>query len=324
MLRSSLLVALLAGAACGLGPFSDEGGGADNLPSLGAGPYRLLEADFDTPADEPYVHAQQVVSLLDPAVLERDDQGFDIFYSKLEEGTSEIWHVGLPDIHELVDTAPRRVLQADAPWEEGNVGGAALLVDGDRLILYYHGGTTSPAIGRAVSTDGGNTFVKDAANPIVDEGMDPHVVLFEESWLMVHVDAEQQRILLRESENGINFSTPPARELLAARSGIDFAFDQLGLRGPVLDLRKTLDGGLHYGLFYTGLGRGDPEAIEAIGYVGSFDSVLWERFLEGEPILQAGPTGGGGAAPVIGGSSSLLFFHQLRQGRGRIGVATSP
>ncbi len=321
--KASFIAGLVLLCACGLGPFAGEGGGADNLPSSGTGPYLLLPADFDTPADEPYVHAQPIVSLLDPAVLPRSDQGFDIYYTKVDEDTREIWRAELPSTDDIINGPPEQILVADSGWEQGSVGGAAIVAFGQNLILYYHGGVSEPAIGRALSTDGGQTFIKDAGNPIIDEGLDPHVAVHEGRWYLAHVDPQEERIFLRESSDGISFSDP--REVLAIRSGLDTAFDQLALRAPALDLQATVDGGLRFGLFYSGLGfstADDP--IESIGYLGSFDGEQWHRFMAGEPILKPGPTGAGGASPIVGATSSLLFFHQLRQGRGRIAVATSP
>ncbi len=323
MKNAIVLLSLWALAACGMGPFAGEGGGDDNLPTSGTGPYLPLPADFDTPADEPYVLALPVVSLLDPSVYQRGDGGFDIYYTKVDDDSSEIWRADLPSLQELPVGIPEAVLVADSPWEEGRVGGASLVIDGSRMVLYYEGGLASVAIGRAVSSDGGRTFVKDDNNPIIANAGDPHVTLFEGRWYLAHVGPEQERIFISESNDGTTFAS--VRQALDARLGVDTAFDQLALRSPALHLRTTLSGSIHYGLFYTGLGFGSAdEPIEAIGYVGSFDGEVWQRFMGGEPILQPGPSGAGGASPIVGATESLLFFHQLRQGRGRIAVATSP
>ena len=306
--------------ACSVGPFAGEGGGADNLPSLGAGPYRLLPADFDTSADEPYVVAKPIVSLLDPAVIATDNGAFEIYFAQIDDVQSEIWRVELASIYELLQDTPEQVLVADSAWEEGQVGAPCVVVDGDTTILYYQGGSDTPAIGRAVSTDGGRSFTKDPGNPIVSQGRDPYVSRHGEQWFMVYADLAEQKILMRESSEGQDFSE--ARELITARSGQEEAFDSQGLRSPALSVRDTLDGGMHFGLFYTGLSLNlDGELVEAIGYQGSFDTEHWERYLAGEPILDAGPAGAGGPAPVIGTSSAHLFFHQRRQSRGRIAVA---
>jgi hypothetical protein len=320
--KALLSLFLLPLAACGMGPFAGEGGGAENLPSCATGPYTLLEADFDTPADEPYVLAQPVVSLLDPAVLEREDAGFDIYYTKVDDNSSEIWRADLPDVRELINGAPEQILVADSDWEQGSVSAPAVVIHGEEIVLYYQGGQDPVGVGLARSTDGGRSFVKDANNPIVTDARDPHVTTLEGRWYMVHVDPQEQRILLRESENGIDFAD--AREVLATRPGVDTAFDQLALRAPALKLHTTLNGGLLFSLFYSGLGYSNAEnPIESIGYLGSFDGIAWERFMTGEPILLPGPTGAGGASPIVGATGSKLFFHQLRQGRGRIALATS-
>jgi hypothetical protein len=322
MTRKSLWPLLLL-AACGMGPLAGEGGGADNLPSAGAGPYLLLPADFDTPADEPYVHSQQIVSLLDPAVLPRGDGGFDIYYTKLDAGSSEIWRVFLPAIDELIVGEPEQVLVADSDWEQESIGGACLLREGEDLLLYYYAGDQTKGIGLARSRDGGQSFSKEAGNPLLVDAVDPFVALHKGRWYMVHGDPEGTRLLLREGSDGLVFSDP--REVLRARSGVDTAFDQLEVRAPALDIKSTLEGGLHFGVFYSGLGYSNADdPIESIGYAGSLDGENWQRSMAGEPILDPGPTGAGGAAPVVGPSKSLLFFHQLRQGRGRIAVATSP
>lgn len=308
-------------AGCGLGLFDEGSGGADNLPISGAGPYRLQEPDFETPADEPYVVAQAIVSLLDPAVLPLDETSYEIFYSRLDDESSEIWRVVLPAISELPGE-PTQVLRADAAWEEGAVGAAAVLRGDDSLVLYYRGGVDTPAIGRAISAGDGQPFVKDPDNPIAS-GDDPFVALVDGRYIMLHTDAEHRRIFWRESEDGRRFDE--AREILARRTGTPLAFDSERVAGPALVATPTLDDRQHFGLFYAGSRRDEAdELVEAIGYAGSFEGYSWERSLDGQPIFAAGPTGAGGPAPVIRASRATLFFHQPRQGRGRIGVALSP
>lgn len=308
---------------CGMGPFAGEGGGADNLPSAGAGPYTSIPADFDTPAEEPFVYSQPIVELLDPAVLAAEAGGFHIYYTKIEDDRSEIWRVYLPEVGALIEGLPERVLEADVEWEEGQVGGASLVEDGQDLLLYYYAGETNTGIGRARSSNGGQSFTKELGNPLVVGAIDPYVVLHGERWFMVSGNADGSALALREGDDGITFSEPT--EILRPRRGVDTAFDQLELRAPALDVKTTLDGGLHFGVFYSGLGYGSgDDPLESIGYIGSFDGLQWQRFMAGEPILQPGPGGAGGAAPLVGPSRSLLFYHQPRQGRGQIALATSP
>jgi hypothetical protein len=321
MKNAAIGVLACALAACGMGPFADEGGGSSNLPVSGAGPYRVLSDDFDTPAEEPYVLAQPIVSLSDPAVLSRDDGGFDLYYTRQEDDTREIWHVTLSSIHELPGT-PRQILVADQPWEEGRIGSVSVVEDGDSLVLFYHAGAEGQMLGRAESRDGGATFVKNES-PIVDEAYDGSVTLFDGRWFFVHVDEGEGRVLLRESDDGLVFSE--AREIVEARYAIDGTFDQRALRSPALHLQETLSGETHFGLFYTGVSiDNEGNATEGIGYMGSHGGVEWQRFLEGLPILNPGAAGAGAPSPVVGTSSAHLFFHQPRQGRGRIAVGISP
>lgn len=305
-----------------MGIFADEGGGADNLPISGAGPYRLEDPDFDTPADEPYVVAQAAVSLLDPAVQVLEDGHYEIFYTRIDDTSSEIWSVTLASIHELPDTAPRLTLAADQGWEEGAIGAAALLREDEALVLYYRGGVDTKAIGRARSAGPGEPFVKDPGNPLAP-GDDPSVIRIGGRYIMVHSDQAHHQILWRESDDGRDFGE--AREIFARRTGTAQAFDQWRVSGPALVAVPTLDGSEHYGLFYAGSRRNpSDELVQAIGYASSFDGTNWQRFLGGEAIFASGATGAGGPSPVIGPSEARLFFHQPRQGRGRIGVALSP
>ncbi len=323
-LRAFLVYVALASAstACGLGLFADEGGGADNLPLRGAGPYRVQAPDFDTPADEPYVVAQPIVSLLDPAVLGDEIQGYEIFYTRIEDQSSEIWQVELPSIDQLPSSAPQPVLAADADWEQGVVASPSLFVDGEARLLYYRGGVDQRAIGRARSEGPGQPFVKDPGNPLF-AGDDPFLAKSGERSFLVYCDPEHRRIYLRESEGDDEFGE--AQEILARRTGSELAFDRLAVSAPALLITPTLEGSLHFGLFYAGTTRNQAdEAVEAIGYVARFEGESWQRFLKGTAIVDAGPAGAGGPAPVIGVSSATLFFHQPRQGRGRIAVALAP
>lgn len=305
---------------CGLGPFAEEGGGSQNLPQHGGGPFTPLPVDFDTPADEPYVVVKQTKSLLDPSVEEQEDGTFLIHFTRLDEESSEIWKAVLPGIHELSGEI-QPVLSADQDWEQGRVRSVSLLRQGDRVTLYYEGGVSERSIGRAVSIDGGETYSKDSNNPIV-EGIDPFITQTSDGQVLVYADRQNQRIELRESDGGESFG--PAREILRA-SFQELAIDSVGVAAPALRITRTIDGQELYGLYYTGWSLdNDDEIVESIGYQASFGGVHWERFIEGEAIVDPGLFGSGGPAPVIGPVSGLLFYHQKRQGRGRITVAESP
>lgn len=321
-LRNILWVVALSSLACGLGPFAEQGGGDDRLPQSGAGPYVFAAADFDTSADEPYVLAQPIVSLTDPWVHILDDGRYEIFYTRSTEVESEVWRVRLESLDALPAEAPERVLAPSADWEGSVVRAPSLVVRGSEFFLYYEGGDDAPSIGLARSTDGGQTFVKDVSNPVITEAGDPDVIATEDSWLMVYIDPLGEQVLLREGQSAAVFGAP--RSLVSARLGAG-TFDSLGIQSPALRRQTSAAGREHFGLFYAGLGpNADGEETSSIGYQGSFDLQQWTAFLEGEPILAAGPAGAGGPAPVLDGTDSLLFVHQARQGRGRLAVAFGP
>ncbi|MBL4633674.1 MAG: hypothetical protein JKY56_07370 [Kofleriaceae bacterium] len=325
MSHLSRTCALLLGysliSGCGLGPFAEEGGGSDNLPIHGGGPFTPLPVDFDTPADEPYVVVTATKSLLDPSVEQQDDNTFLIHYTRLDEEGSTIWKVDLPSIHEVSGT-PELVLSADQDWEQGQVRSVSLLREGEKVTLYYEGGDLDPAIGRAVSIDGGQTYVKDVNNPIV-EGLDPNITKAEGRHILVYADMANQRIMLRESPDELSFG--PARVILAARSSEQGTIDQAGVAAPALRISRTLDGQELFGLYYEAWSLdNDGEVFETVGYQASFGGEKWERFLDGNEIVDSGLFGSGGPSPILGPVSGLLFYHQKRQGRGRIAAAESP
>ncbi len=322
-LRITLALVALSLQACGLGPFAESGGGDDSLPQSGAGPYEFAPPDFETPADEPYILAQPVVSLTDPTGRLLDDGRYEIFYTRKDSEGSEIWRVRLESLDALPAEPPELVLEASLDWEEGVVRSPTLVVEGSELFLYYQGSDENPSVGLARSSDGGLSFQKDPANPLVSAARDPDVIVGEETWLMVYVDPAGEEVLLREGVGATAFGE--ARSLVRARIGTANAFDSVGIRGPALRRQVSSAGREHFGLFYAGEGTtSDGDRISSIGYQGSFDLQEWAAFLDGEPILEAGPAGAGGPAPLLDGTKSLLFIHQRRQGRGRLAVAFGP
>ncbi|MCP4443830.1 MAG: glycoside hydrolase family 32 protein [Myxococcales bacterium] len=317
------IVLVLALASCGMGPFAGEGGGDDNLPQSGAGPYLFAASDFETPADEPYILSQPIVSLTDPAVLEAPEGGYDVYYTRSDDEGSEIWKVSLHSLVELPLSPPERVLTADSEWEAGVVRAPSVVEVGAELFLYYEGGRDDPSIGLARSTDGGRSFSKVVGNPVVTFAKDPEVIIAGDRWLLVSGDIEGEQIVLRESNDGVSFGE--SRALITARLGREGVFDSSGIAAPALRLTVSPSGREHYGLFYAGVGNdSDGDLVSAIGYQGSFDTLEWFAFLQGEPILAAGSAGAGGPAPLLYGNESLLFVHQRRQGRGRLAVAFGP
>tara|TARA_R110002096_G_scaffold16898_14_gene58184 strand:+ start:22461 stop:23435 length:975 start_codon:yes stop_codon:yes gene_type:complete len=322
-LRKLLVLSSMSLAACGLGPFAEPGGGGENLPQSGAGPYLFPAPDFDTPVDEPYLLAQPVVSLTDPSVRILSSGDYEIYYTRNTDEGSEIWRLRLESLTSLPLTPPELVLAPSEAWEGTGLRAPSIVAGESEVFLYYEGGDETFAIGLARSADDGQTFVKHGSSPLIEDAAGPDVIAVDDYWLMVHADPEGSQIFLREGSDVDSFGEP--RSVASARLGVQGAIDSLGIGAPALRRQISSAGREHYGLFYAGLGaNSEGEAVSSIGYYGSFDLLAWTAFLGGGPILDAEPSGAGGPAPVLSGTNSLLFVHQARQGRGRIAVAIGP
>jgi hypothetical protein len=317
-------------AACGVGPFDDEPGGRDNLPTRAAGPYDKTEIDFDTPADEPYVVADIAANVRDPSPLARSGGGFRLWYTREDpaEGSAEIWYAELPDVHSVPDVPARLALAADAAWEEGFVGEPSVVdLGGGHLVLYYRGGIAAPAVGRADSTDDGASWQKHAGNPLLDGALSPAAALLTDTTMLYFLDPDSPGIQLANAPDGVEFSRRP-KPVIETRPGLPEAFDTLAVADPFALVTATLDADepVHVGLFFTGTRPGaDPGTlIDAIGYAGSYDGLSFDRFFGADPVLEAGPPSDGGAGVISVAAGGVLFFHELKQTRYRIGAALHP
>lgn len=314
----------LAAAACGLGPLAGDGGGADNLPTSGAGPYGKLPLDLETPADEPTVLADRRADLTDPEMARRDDGGFRVwFQSRVPGGAAEIDYAELPSLTDLPDVAPHLVLAAELPWEGGEVRAPAALVDGDQVTLYYEAGDP-PAIGRAISSDGGASFTRDA-EPVIAAARHPSAVLAGDTIYVFFESGADPGIFVAESADGISFTVHPDPVLVA--SGDPEAFDGAAVGNPGAVATRTAAGRIHFGLFYDGRNglqdeSGEPEV--AIGYAGGFDVDALVRFADGDPVLHPLPPAESGASVVLEPARGLMLFSQARGARLQIAGAVHP
>ncbi len=320
--RAALAVLALCSAGCGLGLFGDESGGADNLPTLGAGPFGKPEIDFDTPADEPYLVADRNAHLRDPAVRERGDGGFSMWFGRHERenpARADIWRAGISVYTELPDREPSLVLAADATWEQGRVTAPSIAaLDDGTLVMFYEAGVDEPGIGRADSSDGGDTWTKHPDNPLFP-GHDPAAVYFQGAWTMYFTRADAPGIRRAESEDGVTWLSDPD-PVVVARPAVADAFDRDGVSRPFVLAQVTEAGQRHWSMFFNG--QRDEEA--SIGFAGSFDGVSWERFAGVDAILAPGGGSEYGPAAIIRGSRAFLFFHEARQLRDRITIAIHP
>lgn len=325
-----LLLATLLCAACGVGPFDDEPGGRDNLPTRAAGPYAKTEIDFDTPADEPYVLADVTAHLRDPAPLARDGGGVRLWFTREspDDGSGEIWYAELPGVHAVPDVPPRPALAASEPWEEDFVGEPTVIdLGGGHLVLYYRGGTSAPAIGRADSLDDGASWQKSAGNPLLTGARSPAAALLADATALYFVDPEAAGIQAALAGDGLAFARLP-EPVIAPRPGLEDAFDALAVGDPFALVTATLDDTepVHVGLFFTGTRPGgEPGSlVDAVGYAGSYDGVSFARFFGADAVLEAGPPSEGSPGVIRVAAGGVLFFHELRQNRFAVAAALHP
>jgi hypothetical protein len=83
-------------------------------------------------------------------------------------------------------------------------------------------------------------------------------------------------------------------------------------------------GRAHLGLFFTGVAIDDGDAIQSIGYAGSFDGVAFERFGGAAAVLEQGSPSETAPAVLATDTAGILFYGEVKQGTSRIGVALHP
>ena len=317
-------LALLLGAGCGMGLFESESGGFTDLPTEAAGPYGKPSVDFDTPGDEPYVVEDNRASLLDPAAIERDDGGFKLWFGRELDNVpdeSEIWRAEIPSVYDLPDVEAHLVMGAGEEWEQGRVAAPSVvaLADGS-LVMFYEGGVDTPGIGRANSSDGGESWVKYGGNPILTSAAEPGAVEVDGAFVLYLTKPNRPDIYRADSVDGYDWNLDETA-VLQRRSQESAAFDVGGVSDPCAVVEMSEAGQLHFGLFYNGRnGRDDL----AIGYAGSFDGFSWERFGGLEPVLHPNSPDENGPAAILHRADGVLFFHEVSRGRQRITAAVHP
>jgi hypothetical protein len=315
----------LALGGCGLALFDDPSGGGENLPTSASGPYGKPEIDFDTLADEPFIIDDPAASLVAPTVLPRDDGGFRFWFGREPNNTaglSDIWRAEIADVFDLPDVAPVAALAPSQAWEGTRVTRPSVIeLPSGTLVMYYEGGAEdAPAIGRAESSDGGNSWQKDPGNPVLDGAGDPGAAFGDGQWMLFVVRTGMDGIFRATSSDGASFELETA-PVIASRPTLAGAFDRGGVSAPSVVVELTPANRLHFSMFFNGF---DGDEDLTIGFAASFDGAQWERFNGLEPILTPGspieaqPTG------LVVGPQAYLFYNQLAGGRQRIGVALNP
>jgi hypothetical protein len=257
-------------------------------------------------------------------VLRRDDGGFRIWLAREPDNTpteSEIWYAELPSIAAIADVGPQAVMTPEDGWEQTRVAAPAIVDTGDRLVMYYEGGVDEPGIGRAESTDGGLTWTRDPANPVLERATEPTAALLPDgSWVLMVTRLDAPGIFRADSADGTSFALV-ADPIIRARPDQALAFDRFAVSDPFLIVRETAAGQVHWGLWFNGLARADDVAI---GFAASFDGLRWDRFGGPDPVLHPGAPVENGPAVVLEPARGYLFFDERSQSRQKIAVAVHP
>lgn len=311
----------LALSACGFGLADDSSGGRDDLPLTGAGPFKKLAFDGDTPLEEPWLTTDPVLEFTEPALLPRAGGGLTAYVTRESAaepvGDTSIWRLEQAAIDQLPDAAVE-VLAADQPWEQGHVGAPAIVADGATLVMFYAGGT---GIGRADSTDGGRTWTK-AAGPVLTDATSPGVAYDGATWLVAFVDGSGA-IGIARSTDGQTFERAAA-PIVTPRADDPKAFDHAGVAAPALGWIEEGTGRGHWALWYAGLKKlpaGTDAPLYAIGYAASWDGASWSLLAGNRPITAAPASA---PAVLLQGNHGVMAFEAVNGRRSAIGLAVTP
>jgi hypothetical protein len=291
---------LLIVAACARG--GADGGGADHLPISGVGPYRkITDFAFVTPLEEPFVVVLTGTDLSDPAPVERGDD-VRVFYSRGDA----IWRSDMAATFAALPSDPVQTLAASEAWEDGAVRAPAVVTDGadgERLVMFYQG--RGAGIGRAESTDGGDTWSK--RGRVLEDGASPAALRVRDRWFLYFTRPGQLGIFAATSDDDGESWAEIAGAVLPAGGSPDAAGGE------------TAAGEVKIDLFFEDVGA---SGIAAIGIAGSTDGLVFSR--KPGAVLPAAAPGERTPGVLFGTTRALLFFAEERAGRLAIAVATAP
>ncbi len=317
MIRIVLILGIV-NWGCGLGFVDNQSGGADNLPTAGQGPFKRLRPDSDTIGKEPFVIEDRFTSDTDPTVLPREDGGARIWFARTPAsgGASEIFYTEIESVTSGPVVAPTLVFNATEAWEQGTVRGPSVVEVDDKLVMFYEGGDSLKQIGRAVSSDNGATWTKDAG-PVIT-GEQPSVALVDGNWFLA-LTTSNPGIWIADSEDGETFQLRADPTLVAG--GSPEAFDFENVSQPSLSVTVSADQ-TRFHLFYVGRSTLEGELVFAIGHAGSFSGTTFQRSGDA-PVMD--PEAPNEFAPAMfwEGSTSTLFFSEEASGARNLSMAVS-
>lgn len=301
--------------ACGLGWIEGQDDRTAGLPTAGAGPYTRLAADDSTPASEPRFLSDTRANLEDPSLL-AGGAGLRLWFTRRtdEPASSEIQYLEAPSAHVLPTVGPLTVLTASEAWEEGVVSSPSVVRDpAGGLVMFYQGGVTTPAIGRAVSSDG-TSWTKDADPVLVDATSPSAVFVGGETWLFSTRPTEVGIWRAVDAGGGFAFDQAP---VILPRPDETKAFDRLAVFDPFALAVPTLAAGVtRVHLWFVGA-TDEPAPANSIGYASTFDGLDWERFGGLKPMLSAEATG---PTVILQASTGLMLFEGTAAGGTRFTI----
>lgn len=240
-LGATLGVLLLGSLALGCSTIAEAGGGEDNLPNAGAGPFREIDnEELGSGRAAPYVLRDDDDFPRDPAILDADGDlatleawayvPHTVFAEDEEPNAAALSNEIIRQVALDGRSFARQfevVLTPAEDWEMGTLGRPTVIRQGGVIFLYY---AAAGGIGLATSSDG-LTFTRASAEPVLapvdgwEQGVSPTspsvVAGSEGSWRMYYEVplASGSAIGVATSSDGVSFRRVGDRPVLAPRAG---------------------------------------------------------------------------------------------------------
>ena len=334
MLALGLAVMPFALGACATQP--EEGGGDQNLPNAGAGPFRELRlGEVGHARSAPNVLFDDDTFPRDPAVvdLDGDPATFEVagYFAAAPEGsppsapTTSIVRHGALDGRSF-DRSPEVVLEAVEAWEGGFVGAPSVLWFQGELWMYY---AAAGGIGVARSADG-FVFTREAAPVLGPEAAgweagaiprSPGVALVWDGSLRMFYEVPGEgtgsRIGEARSDDGVVWTRVGDGPALEPSGGAADVFDGASVGAPFPVTAMSATGEQILRVYYEAAsqsGRG------AIGLAARFGGPL-ERALS--PVFGAGSALGAREPCVVAFNGFSLIFATQRVDSGEEDLAVA-
>jgi len=335
---ASLAVVAIAGACATTGA---EGEGDKNLPTAGVGPFRKLDAE-EVKGLAPYVLDDSIALYREPAVLRDVATSSTVMYAVARVSSRDvIVRSRALDERTFFGTSsqfgkkPLVVLEPTERWEGPNLDGPAVFrrSEGEPLLLFY---SAAEGIGLARSTDGGLTFTKDLASPVLRrdfatdtwETEPPHsptIYALGDGRLRMFYAAGAAIGEAESTDGGATWKRLPLNPVLvpappAAPGSLlpneKPPFDTLSVGDPCAVTRVTPAGRFHVRVVYTG----KNEAGSAIGFAARYgDSGPLDR--QPVPVYAVGLHEAAPALLDLGATSYLYAQQDRRDGNNPIYTA---